>query len=91
MIRIDHAIPTTEEQQQRMDASEARIKERRRRANLVWLSVEETKADTLAVNCAKCARIGDFSSDKQVGWCGFLRRMVSTWHGVRCDAFKVAS
>lgn len=41
-----------------------------------------------SVNCARCARLGNFRADVQAGWCMRYRHMQSTWHPVLCPAFE---
>ena len=82
--------PISAEQQARMDASEARTARVRARANVVLLHGAERDSPG-TVNCAKCRFICNFSAEKQAGWCGACRRMVSTWHPVRCEIFEAAA
>ena len=41
-----------------------------------------------AVNCARCARLGNFDSERQGGFCLFFCRRQSTWHPVLCNRFQ---
>lgn len=77
----------TAEQRARMEASEARVARLRARANVEWLPADAKDAEG-AVNCAKCRFLLNFSAEKQGGWCGACRRMVATWHPVRCQLFQ---
>jgi len=82
--------PITTEQQARTDADEARLARIRERANVVILNEGDTTTEG-AVNCARCHYLLEFKAEKQAGWCGACRRMVSTWHPVLCQIFKEAA
>lgn len=80
--------PVTPEQQERIDADNARVQRLRAAASLITLAPGEKNTEG-AVNCARCKYIGGFRADTQGGWCMALKMMVSTWHPVVCGLHRV--
>ena len=44
-------------------------------------------ADEAIVNCGRCEHLTDFHSDRQVGYCVKISRMMATWKDVICPFF----
>jgi hypothetical protein len=94
MTATARALPAygdiTPAQQLRMDVDEAVTRERREAAGYKSLPRGAERENLDAVNCARCGHIGDFHAEGQRGFCMWLRHMVSTWHPVRCGAYRAA-
>ena len=87
--------PITPKQQARMDVGEAAVQAKRKASGFRYLLDRDdagaARADGTATNCARCAHIGDFNAEHQVGWCVERRRRVGTWKPVQCQLFQAAT
>lgn len=74
----------------------ARIAERERAhaerlAAMLHVKVmEQRQPHGAETNCARCAHVAAFNSEKQSAFCLWMRRMVGTWHPVVCDTYEPA-